>query len=148
MKLLKFTFVLAAMLFGADSARAQHWGGSEKREQMVKNWEARVEQIYDQLNLSQEQRKLIRENRARHKDAMEALGQKRKDSMKMIGEELKQKDPDLDKLSDLYAGVKNLGEEATNERFRSILEVRKILTQEQFIKFNDLIEEQKRRRNQ
>jgi len=116
------------------------WGGKEhKREKM----EQRIQKVYDQLSLSEEQKKLLAENKAKHKAATESLSKELKAAMEAMGEEMKKESLDLNKINVLRARFKALRDQMADERFNAILEVRKILTREQFVKFSELVQQQK-----
>jgi protein CpxP len=119
--------------FGAE------FKGGQDRPKM----EERIQAIYAQLDLSDEQKKMLADNKARHKSAKENLSTETKAAMQALGDELKKKDLDMPRIESLRARMKMLREQMSDERFNAILEVRKILTQEQFLKFSDLMEQQK-----
>lgn len=133
----------AGLLFLAPPAQAQPWQG--KFEDRKKDREARIERVYAQLNLTEDQRKLLQENKTRHKDSSRAMFKEIRAAMDEVGQELKKKDMDVNTVKSLYAKVKSLHSQMLDERFNSIMEVRKILTQDQFTKFSELIDQEKRR---
>ena len=114
-------------------------GGHEKHEKM----EQRIQKVFDQLSLSDEQKKLLAENKAKHKTSRGAFSKVMKESMKAMGEALKAKDVDMNKVNALQNQLKAAHAQMADERLNAILEVRKILTQEQFIKFSSLMEEKR-----
>ncbi len=145
MGLLRTIMAIAAagLLVSASPAQAQPWKDGQFQA-MKKEREARIERVYAQLNLSEQQKQLLEANKQRHKAASKALFKDIRAAMDAVGEELKKKDMDRNKVVALYAQVKNLHSQRLDERFNSIMEVRKILTQEQFAKFSELIDRQKR----
>lgn len=145
---LQHCFLAAALICAGwpSAALAQYWGGHN--EQRVKERDQVVEEIYNQLNLSEEQKKLLKENKLKHKEAVQASVKELKAAMDAQGEELKQKDPDFEKLNTMNAQMKNLRNQMSDERFNAIVEVRKILTQEQFAKFIELLQQHKQSKSQ
>ncbi len=132
------------MMLTASNAHAQFFGRNGKdKEQMRQKMEARMQEVFEQLGLSEEQKKLLEENKARHKSQSETLRREQKESMKMMGEELKKKDLNNEQIDALRARFKSLRDQMEDERFNAIIEVRKILTQEQFAKFVELTEHYK-----
>ena len=140
--------VLAGLIclpvFFCSNAHAQFFGQGRDHAGMKEKMEWRIQEIYGQLNLSDEQKKLLEENKAKHKASKEAFGNELKAAMQAVGEQLKQKDLDLNKINGLRSDLKRLRDQMADERFDAILEVRKILTQEQFTRFVDLVEKEKR----
>jgi Spy/CpxP family protein refolding chaperone len=135
-----FTAGLWAGCFLSVPAHAQffseHHGQREKMEE-------RIAQIYGQLDLTEQQKELLKQNKERHKAAKAVLLPRLKEAMQLLGEELKKKDIDQARISSLQATLKDLRNQMMDERFAAILEVRKILTQEQFIEFSGLLEREK-----
>lgn len=139
----KLAGILCCALLLPATAHAQFFMGHKDggREQ-------RIQKIYDQLGLSDEQKKLLAENKAGHKAATQAVAQELKAVMENMGEEMKKKDLDMEKINVLRARMKELRERMAEERFNAVLEVRKILTQEQFVKFSELLKQQREEREQ
>ncbi len=102
--------------------------------------ENRIQQMFEQLDLNDEQKKMIEANRAKNKDAKNTLREEMKANMKAMGEELKKADLDMPKINALHEASKQLFNKMADQRFNSILEVRKILTKEQFAKFTEMME--------
>jgi Spy/CpxP family protein refolding chaperone len=142
-------FILAASiglaLLMPPKAHADFWGGGSKEghEEMRAKMEERIQGIYDQLSLSDEQKKLLQDNKAKHKSSKDELIKDRKAAMQTMGEELKKKDLDMGRINVLHSQLKEINDKMADERLNAILEVRRILTQEQFAKFSELMEEQK-----
>ena len=138
-------FICLAFL-ALPKAHAQFFMGDkhrEDREMMGKKMEERIQQIYGQLNLSEEQKRLLEENKARHKAVKEATSKELKAVMQAMGDELKKPDLDLARITAIQNDFKRLRDTMADGRFNAILEVRKILTRDQFVKFVDLMEEQR-----
>ena len=144
--LLRFMCVVMAVMSLTSSAHAQFWGHGGDKGAMKEKREQMVQQIYGQLNLSEEQKKMLEENKSKHQTAKESLSKNMETVMQAMGEELKKKDLDMGKVNALHANLKDLRDQMSDERFNAVLEVRKILTQEQFVKFTELMEEQKEKR--
>ena len=117
--------------------------GDGDRGQMRAKMEEKIQQIYDQLGLSDEQKKLLEDNKAKHKASSEIFEKDMRSTMQAMGEELKKTELDMNQISVLRAKLKALRDQKADERFDAILEVRKILTKEQFAKFSDLMEQQR-----
>lgn len=116
-----------------------HWKGKKER------MEARVQEIFAQLNLTEEQKQLLDANKSKHGAAREDGFKHGRDNMKAIGEELKKKDYDVAKIRAIHEESKKLRNEMADKRLEGILEVRKILTDEQFVKFTQLMEKDRQK---
>ncbi len=117
-----------------DTAPAQEKG-------FTKKMEAKRQQLYKELNLSDEQKKLLEENRNKHKEQMKALFSQMKEERLLIRDELKKDTLDTGKIYQINNELKKMQGQLLDYRLESILEVRKILTPEQFKKFAAKIEE-------
>ena len=142
--------ILAGLLTGfvclsSSNAHAQFpWGHGNQNESKERGFkEQQLKEVYDQLGLSEEQKKLLEDNKTKHKDQGDALRADLKSAMQAMGDELKREDLDSVKIDALRAKLKTLRDQMADERFNAILEVRKILTHDQFAKFIQLIEEKK-----
>ncbi|MBI4309830.1 MAG: Spy/CpxP family protein refolding chaperone [Candidatus Omnitrophica bacterium] len=136
--------IFTLLLLLPSAARADffmgHGKGDEHRKEKM---EQRIQQIYDQLNLNEEQKRLLADNKSKHKAAKKEVSNELKTAMQSMGEELKKKDLDMGTINAIHARMKNLRGRMADERFNAILGVRKILTQEQFARFMDLMDRKK-----
>lgn len=148
-RILNWNVVLMAMCVvgGAfTTTYAQESVEKSDRKAFGEKMEFRIQAIYDQLALSEDQKKLLEENKSKHKAVKEQLRATMTANMDSFGEELKKEDYDLKEITRLHEESKNLRNQMADDRLQGILEVRKILTQEQFIKFTQLMQEQKEKR--
>lgn len=121
-----------------DNARVSKDGGERV--------EKKIQVMFEQLNLSEEQKKLIEANKLKSKAAKQEMREAIRVNMKVMGEELRKPELDMSKLSALHTTQKELSNQMSDQRFESILSVRKILTKDQFVKFSEMMEEQRERR--
>ncbi len=133
-------------LGGMAKVYAQDGDAKFDRKAFGEKMEARIQAIYDQLGLSDEQKNLLQANKDKHKASKESLRGQLTTNMDAFGEELKKDSVGLGKVNELHAQAKAIRSQMEDERFESILEVRKILTQEQFIKFTQLMQEQREKK--
>src|SRR5689334_12906456 len=101
------SFLLAAALLSAGllatPAQAQFFSERHgQRERMDEH----VAKIYEQLDLTDQQRELLKQNKERHKTAKAALAPQLKDTMQALGDELKKKDVDTAKVNALKLRLK------------------------------------------
>ncbi len=129
---------LSASAFCADNAAvpsSQRKGWSEKRE-------ASQQQLYKELNLTDEQKKVLDENKTRTKEEMKVLYQQMQDKRAILRQELQNDTLDMRKINQINGELKDVQVQILDKRLSGILEVRKILTADQFKKF--MTEMQKR----
>ena len=107
----------------------------------------KLQEIYGQLNLTDEQKKQLEENKAKNRDKMKAVFEQMKSYKEQINQELTKAELDMAKINGIQAQLKSLQAQMADDRLSSILEVRKILTPEQFSKFLSLMEERKQKRS-
>jgi Spy/CpxP family protein refolding chaperone len=94
------------------------------------------------LDLTDEQKRMLKENKARNKDAMKTLYGSMKAQKDLMRQELQKPKIDMAKITQINGEIKKLHAEMLDHRLQGILEVRKILSPEQFKKFNDKTEKQ------
>ncbi len=122
--------------------------GAEKfdRKAFGEKMQARIQAVYDQLSLSEEQKQLLDENKKSHQAVKDTLRQALTANMEASGEELKKDNFDLNKINALHEESKNIRNQMADDRLNGILAVRKILTKEQFIKFSELMQQDREKR--
>ena len=113
----------------ADSRR----GSFEERK------EARIKAIHERLHLSAEQEALLENHRARHRQEARDLRETVRATKEALRQELQQPEMDMAKVNQLHAYLKDLHGRRADHRLEGILEVRKILTPEQFSQFMELM---------
>ena len=101
------------------------WGKGEKGRQA----------LYKDLNLTDEQKRLLEENRKNRKEEARAMFENMKQKRSLMKEELQKENLDMTKISGINNELKELQAKMLDHRLNGILEVRKILTPEQFRKF-------------
>ena len=134
--LLSYVFIVG--LLAAPLAHANDMGGNS-----MHRWhgmkEKRTQKIYAQLNLTDEQKKQLEDNKHKNQEQKKALFK----HMKSVREELRQEfmkpDLDMNKVNAIHAQIKATQSQMADNRLNSVLEVRKILTPEQFKKFHELM---------
>ncbi len=104
-------------------------------------WEKNISEMYKQLGLTPGQDKQLKDHRDRHRSQMDTLRKEIKVKREQLGEELQKTDFDIRKVHQVHGDLKSLKARMEDNRLEGILEVRKILTPEQFNKFMKLKEE-------
>jgi Spy/CpxP family protein refolding chaperone len=136
----KILFVLfGAYLFAAMSlANAQNAPGLEGSSAKPHNGQ-RIQEIYQQLNLTDDQKKQLDANKQEHRAKMEAARQEVKADKEALHGELMKTQLDIPKIHQIHERIKALQSRMEDEKLNSILAVRAIFTPEQFLKFTDLM---------
>lgn len=99
--------------------------------------------IFKELNLTAEQKKLLDENKAGHREAAKGLFEETKKYRDALSQEIEKPAVDMNKINQIQSQLKALQGKMADERLSSILEVKKILTPEQFAKFSSSMKRQK-----
>lgn len=132
--------ILAAMvviLSAAPSARATDADKMESRRQ----------EMYKDLNLSDAQKQELEASRNKTREEMKAIFAASKESRAALSRELQKEKLDMGRISQINGELKKLNAQMFDYRLRSILEVRKILTPEQFKTFTKKTEERIRHKD-
>jgi Spy/CpxP family protein refolding chaperone len=87
------------------------------------------------LNLTDDQKKQLKDIWQKQREAMKATFEQIKANREALTNELLQTTPDVNKINDLKSKMEALGAQMLDNRINSDLEVKKILTAEQFAKY-------------
>lgn len=131
---------LGMIFLAVSSGYAQEQGRNHQ------DWQEKKEEVFKELNLTPEQKKKLEDNRkAQHQEA-----QKFREALRANHKELqaKLKDSAVTRgdVEPLVSEIKSLQAKLTDNRINGIFTVKTILTPEQFVKFNQLIEKQMKNR--
>lgn len=122
-------------------------GGSPSIEKEGKGpgkWrEKKFDEFFGQLNLTEEQKQQLKENKASHREKNKSSFEQAKSYREAMKNELMKPELDMSKIYEIHSQLKTLHAQMADDRLSSILEVRKILTPEQFSKFISLMEERR-----
>ncbi len=94
------------------------------------------EEMVKELKLTDDQRKQIESHRQEHMQEIKTLMEQIFQLRKAIGEQLQQSRVDLDKVKQLHGQLKELIFKREDLMFSGILQIREVLTAEQFTLFN------------
>ncbi len=109
---------------------------AKRREKMEKN----TETIYNQLNLSESQKKQLDENKLHSREKRKTLYEKMRSYKQALNQEIMKPQLDMAKIDEIQRSIKTLQAQMVDDRLESILAVRKILTAEQFTQFITQVE--------
>ncbi len=114
-----------------------HARGKEFKEKV----EAKRQELYKDLNLTDQQKRALEENKNKRREQTKALFNEMKEKRQLLSQELQKDELNMEKINQANNELKNLQAQMLDNRLASILEVRKILTPEQFKKFIGKMEE-------
>ena len=110
-----------------DSYRSRQKWGSEKREKFDK--------MIEKLGLSDEQVAQLKEHKQAKMESREKLYSALSEQKKALKEELEKPESDNARIKQIADSIKQAQSEMVDERIRGILEVKAILTPEQYSEF-------------
>ena len=136
--------LLAVFLAGTAFAGEPKDGNRPERfPRFHERMEKKVNEMFDKLNLTAEQKSKIEENRKNNREQRKALMEKMRTLREAMKSELMKADLNMEQLKSVHAQIKALQSTMADNRLESILAVRKILTPEQFSKFISEMQEHK-----
>ena len=149
LKKVMFVYVLVVAVLIAPAVYAQKGDEDstdkssffQKRRDMM---DKKISEIYAQLNLDDDQKAKLEENKQKHRGGKRGVFEKMKSYKDALNQELMKPDLDMNTISGIQSQIKALQSQMVDERLNSILEVRKILTPDQFTKFITMMEKHKR----
>lgn len=136
-KIKRIVIGLAIVFLATSMAYAQLQGGSKQHNDKQR------ERIFKELNLTPEQQKKLEENRKVQREDIAKLQQAIKEKHAKLQEELKNPGVTRSTVEPLVNDIKSLQAQLIDRRINGIFTVKEILTPEQFVKFQSLIEKQK-----
>lgn len=125
-------------------AQAQKTSETDRIHLRTYSGQQRIQEIYNQLNLTENQKKQLDVIKQQHRATMENVRQRLKINKEALQEELMKTQLDRPKINEIHNQIKILQSQIEDERLSSILLVRAILTPEQFTKFVSLTHKHKR----
>ncbi len=134
--------IIGVILVSSTNVYPQPTGkSSPDREAMREKMRSQMLEVFKQLELSPEQEKQLSTHRAEHREQGKAIYKNIKTKREEIREELQKQDFDMKKIKKIHSELKSVYSRKADHRLEGILEVRKILTTEQFAKFMELRKE-------
>jgi Spy/CpxP family protein refolding chaperone len=132
-------FVLALVaLFAAAGLRAEAPAGGEDWEQKK---EEKIKEMHAKLGLDADQQAKLEAHRKDHREEGRALRESLREKRAALRAELEKTSLDEPRVRALHEELKALDARAADHRLNGVLEVRKILTPEQFKKFQEMFHE-------
>ncbi len=145
-KTLTWAVLFAGLLFsGVSYAQpGDHKDDPKGSEKM----EAKHEGFFKELNFNEDQKKALKANKEKHRQDTKAVFEDMHAKMKLMREELQKDHLDMGKVNQIQADLKATQAKMMDQRLEHILEVRKILTPEQFKQFSQKMEEHRGQRRE
>jgi len=106
-------------------------------------FEQRVQEIYNQLKLTDDQKKQLEANKQQHRARMQTARQEMKANKEAMRTQLMKPQLDMRKIKAIHGQIKSLQSQMEDDKLSSILAVRAILTPEQFLEFANLMPKHK-----
>ncbi len=125
----------AAVIYLNVNTRAlkgPHFRGKPFMERMGK----RNKPFFEGMQLTDEQKKLLEQNKDQHKEKAKILFGEIHKNMLLMRQELQKDNLDMEKVEQIQSEIKKIQLQILDDRLQGILEVRKILTPEQFREFS------------
>jgi len=132
-----FAIVTGLFLLSATNALAEE-GHEFNKEEHRKEWQAKKAKMYEQLGLTEEQKQALKTHREGHRKGAKALIDQLKEKRKAFRQTLEDPNADAGAITAANNEMKALSNRLADDRLNGILEVRKILTPEQYKQFNEL----------
>ncbi len=139
-------FILTIFMCGLMSIPAVH--ADEQQGSKHEGMHKKSHEMFKQLNLTEDQKKQIDANKQKQREEMKAVFTQMKSQREALHQELMKKDLDMTAINNIQAQIKASQAQMADHHLNSILEVRKILTPEQFTKFLSLMEDHKSKRHE
>ncbi len=109
-----------------------------RHEEMREKMKARMLEVFKQLDLSPEQEEQLKAHRNNHREQGREFRESLRAKKEAIRNELQNEELNMEEIYKIHNELKGLLSNKADHRLEGILEVRKILTAEQFRKFCEL----------
>jgi len=139
-KFKKVLFVFIGLyMFAALSLAYAQGGPDTDRDVPKRHFGQQIQKVFDQLNLTDDQKKSLESNKQEHRAKMERNHQEMKANQEALRAELMLPGLNMPKINEIHNKIKALQSQMEDDKLSSILVVRAILTPEQFVKFGALM---------
>jgi len=133
-----FSFMGLCFLAALPLAYAQDAQGPDGGA-LKAHMEKHIQEIFNQLGLTDDQKKQLETNKKQHREEMGKIHQEMEADEASIRAELMKAQLDMPKITEINNSIKALKSKIEDDKLASILAVRAILTPEQFIKLANLM---------
>jgi len=94
------------------------------------------------LNLSEDQQKQLKDSRQKQKDAMKSIFEQMKADREAFEAEIVKASPDMTKINSIQSQIKSLQSQMADNHLNKLLEIKKIMSSEQFAGYMALEKEE------
>ena len=129
--------IVGAMLLTSNVYSQPKGNNTNRHDQM----RAKMQEVFNQLNLSPQQEEQLQAHRKNHRGQTGEFRESLKAKKEAIRNELQKEELNMEEIYKIHNELKGLHAKKADHRLEGILEVRKILTAEQFRKFCELRKE-------
>jgi len=129
--------ITALLLTSNVFAESDKREGFDNQERKAK-WEQKRMEMQEKLGLSEEQQQQLKAHREKFRSENKDSREQARDLKQQLKAELRKNDVNREEVMRIHNQIKALKSEADDRRLEGILEVREILTPEQFTKFQEL----------
>ena len=130
--------IVGVMLLSSNVYSQSPEDNFDRHEEMREKMKARMLEVFKQLDLSPEQEKQIQAHRDNHREQGREFRESLRAKKEAIRNELQKEELNMENIYEIHNELKGLLSKKADHRLEGILEVRKILTAEQFRKFCEL----------
>ena len=137
-----YSLSIVGVMFLTSNVYSQPQGDNVNRhEEMREKMRAKMLEVFKQLDLSPEQEEQLKTHRKNHRGQGKEFRENIKAKKEAIRNELQKEELNMENVYKIHNELKDLLIQKADHRLEGILEVRKILTAEQFRKFCELRKE-------
>ena len=134
-----YTLGIVGVMLLTSNVYSQPQGDRFNRsDEMREKMKARMLEVFKQLDLSPEQEEQLKAHRKNHRGQEKEFRENMKAKKEAIRNELQNEELNMEEIYRIHNELKDLLSNKADHRLEGILEVRKILTAEQFRKFCEL----------
>ncbi|MBT3877909.1 MAG: periplasmic heavy metal sensor [Candidatus Scalindua sp.] len=133
--------IVGAMLLTSNVYSQPKGNNTNRHDQMREEMKAKMQEVFKQLDLSPEQEEQLQAHRKNHRGQTGEFREILKAKRETLKNELQKEELNMEEIYKIHNELKGLHSKKADHRLEGILEVRKILTAEQFRKFCELRKE-------
>ncbi len=130
--------IVGVMLLTSNVYSQPQGDNVNRHEEMREKMKARMLAVFKQLDLTPEQEEQLKAHRNNHREQSGEFWKSLRAKKEAIRNELQKEELNMEEIYKIHDELKGLLSEKADHRLEGILEVRKILTAEQFRKFSEL----------
>ncbi|MBP9853763.1 MAG: periplasmic heavy metal sensor [Candidatus Omnitrophica bacterium] len=134
---------VSPMVFAENTADGNEDVSQERHEKFKAKMEERINKMHEELGLSEEQKKELNSHREQQSKDREEFFNQMRAKRKELAQELQKPELNMERVNAIHSEIKDMMNKKADQKLAHILNVRKVLTPEQFSKFMGLMEKHK-----